>query len=162
MRTRCHPQSSSARPSVGIPKCGFVVVRPVWRRVLSVFRYHQAAANPPAKAEAAAMTPILIHSEGRASADGAEEELLDSEWLVILLAHFHKVNYRAFHSANRRALGALRSEKERLEEQKKNFDFCICILPNLCYAVFIPLEERFTPSLSVGSSLRHWPPGTNS
>ena len=73
--------------SEGIPKCGFVVVSPVWRRVFRVFRYHQAAANPPASAEAAAITPTLIHPEARASEDCVEEEVSDSEGLVILFAH---------------------------------------------------------------------------
>jgi hypothetical protein len=43
--------------------------------------------------------------------------------------------------------------------QKINFEFCICIYSYLCYRVFIPVVEKV---LQAGSSLRHWPPGTNS
>src|ERR1700690_467591 len=45
----------------------------------------------------------------------------------------------------------------------ENFDFCICFLVNLCYGVYIPVEETAEmPPPPAGSSLRHWPPGTNS
>jgi len=43
--------------------------------------------------------------------------------------------------------------------EKINFEFCICIYSNLCYRVFIPVVEKV---LQAGSSLRHWPPGTDS
>ena len=43
--------------------------------------------------------------------------------------------------------------------QKINLEFCICNSSNLCYRVFIPVVEIV---LQAGSSLRHWPPGTNS
>jgi hypothetical protein len=46
---------------------------------------------------------------------------------------------------------------------ENNFDFCICIRVNLCYGVYIPVEEGVEHAASdAGSSLRHWPPGTNS
>ena len=42
------------------------------------------------------------------------------------------------------------------------FDFCICILLNLCYGVYIPVMEKASRLSGAGSKLRHWPPGTNS
>jgi hypothetical protein len=45
----------------------------------------------------------------------------------------------------------------------KNFDYCICFLLNLCYGVYIPVEEAAEfAATETGSGLRHWPPGTNS
>jgi hypothetical protein len=45
----------------------------------------------------------------------------------------------------------------------KNFDYCICFLLNLCYGVYIPVEEAAEfAATEAGSGLRHWPPGTNS
>jgi hypothetical protein len=55
----------------------------------------------------------------------------------------------------------LNSRQGLLCEPQINFDFCICIYLNLCYRVFIPVVRRSDP-LPAGSSLRHWPPGTNS
>jgi hypothetical protein len=46
---------------------------------------------------------------------------------------------------------------------KNNFNFCICFLWNLCYGVYIPVDEvAALVALLAGSKLRHWPPGTNS
>lgn len=44
----------------------------------------------------------------------------------------------------------------------KNFEFCICIHRYLCYRVVIPVEREAQRHPSAGSSLRHWPPGTDS
>jgi hypothetical protein len=50
-----------------------------------------------------------------------------------------------------------------LQQTRKNFDFCICFQVNLCYRVFIPAVTVADLAAShSGSSLRHWPPGTNS
>jgi hypothetical protein len=46
---------------------------------------------------------------------------------------------------------------------QNNLDFRICFLPNLCYGVYIPVDEvAEIATFHAGSKLRHWPPGTNS
>jgi hypothetical protein len=53
-----------------------------------------------------------------------------------------------------------RSERSRAQN---NLDFCICFQLNLCYGVYIPVDEvAKLAAFHAGSKLRHWPPGTNS
>ena len=59
-------------------------------------------------------------------------------------------------------LDATKFRNDCREWLHKIFIFCICITLNLCYAVFIPAAEMVKTASASGSSLRHWPPGTNS
>ena len=59
-----NPQAPSAGSSPGIPKCGFPGTSSTCWSFFTVFRYHQAAASPPASAVAAATTPTLSQPEG--------------------------------------------------------------------------------------------------
>jgi hypothetical protein len=76
-------------------------------------------------------------------------------WLVSLHQPPH---YAEDGPTSRGELDAL-LKNEFTRTRKINFEFCICIFLDLCYRVFIPVVEVI---LQAGSSLRHWPPGTNS
>jgi hypothetical protein len=39
-------------------------------------------------------------------------------------------------------LDAVSTQNDRQPSQKNNFDFCICFQMNLCYGVYIPVEEQ--------------------
>jgi hypothetical protein len=50
-----------------------------------------------------------------------------------------------------------------LRQVQENLNFCICFPDDLCYRGFIPVVRAADLAASPdGSSLRHWPPGTNS
>jgi len=72
------------------------------------------------------------------------------------------VDKAAYPGSDRRILGASEFRNDCRERLHKIFIFCICITLNLCYAVFIPAAEMVKTASTSGSSLRHWPPGTNS
>jgi hypothetical protein len=75
-------QDSSAGSSSEIPYCGFIGLSSAWRSVFRVFLYHQAAATPPAKAEAAAIKPTLSHPDEMDSSVGGVVEESDSKVFV--------------------------------------------------------------------------------
>ena len=88
------------------------------------------------------MTPTSIHPEGRVIAGRVEGEVSDSVWFVILFALFQSRILRAILGGGQPNLRCLELPKEHSEGRNKNFDFCICIPLNLCYGVYIPVEER--------------------
>jgi hypothetical protein len=85
-------------------------------------------------------------------------ELIDNLLIVKGLMRRRSASRCKNPSKNRGFRWLFKMESSRVEV---NFEFCICILPNLCYRVFIPVVRRLKPP-PAGSSLRHWPPGTNS
>ena len=80
-----YDQASSDRSSPGVPKLEFVGLSSAWRSCAIAFRYHQVAASPPARTEAAATTVSLSHP-GETESTGFEvDEDEDSKEFVIIL-----------------------------------------------------------------------------
>ena len=161
-------ESSEGSPAE-IPNCGFSPFSPDSWSLFRVFRYHQAAAIPPATAEAAATSPILNQPCRGSGGLWSGVDPSDSMSFVMKLYDSRSIDLLCKHPAEpdnsdpeRRSVRCVTRKNDGLSDPKINSDFCTCILLNLCYRVFIPVVEVVASILWAGSSLRHWPPGTDS
>lgn len=90
-----------------------------------MFRYHQAAARPPANAEAAAMAPSLIHVPEEAAGRDDGEEASDFKEFVIRIRVRHADSLRAIQWIEKLVIGCMGTEKDFRPSHSNNFDFCI-------------------------------------
>jgi len=148
---------------VGIRKSGLEAFSSTWRSLVRVFRCHQAAARPPARAEAAATRPNLSQPEEPSAAASLLPEASDFKRFAISLRKADRFLHPFLLVRFFPEIGCVEGTKEAIKNSLQKFRFLyLLFFESMLWCRYSGWRGGRAYRFWTGSKLRHWPPGTNS